>query len=366
MMNPKADSNFTKIFDLIQQHFEGKMNRARIKLIAQVVMALCKVQSVNFNKLAIGFETAGKATPDSSMRRLQRFISSYALDTDLIARVVMKLIPVEGPYQLAIDRTNWEFGKFKINILALGIVYKGCAFPILYKMLPKTGNSNTTERIALMDRFIRLFGREALGSLLADREFVGHEWVKYLKERQINYFIRIRDSFMVQFPNGDRVKASRLFQTLQIGEKAYRQQPVMVNGLKCYLTACRVKGADGKSELQLIISYDQDQCPITAYKNRWQIETMFKAMKTSGFNMEKTHLQETDRMEKLFALVMLAYTWAYKMGIYLHEKVKKIPIKKHGRRAKSFVKYGLDFLAVILLNPFNPNQINVFRFLSCT
>ncbi len=63
---------------------------------------------------------------------------------------------------------------------------------------------------------------------------------------------------------------------------------------------------------------------------------------------------------------MLAYTWAYKTGIYLHEKIKKIRIKTHGRKAKSFVKYGLEFLAQVLLNPFEHPKINVFNFLSCT
>lgn len=365
MTNPKAESNFTKIFEPIHQHLQGKMNLARIKLIAQVVVALCKVQSVNLNKLAIGFEAGGKATTESSMRRLQRFMADYALDTDLIARMIMKLIPFQGPYQLSIDRTEWDFGSFRINILALGIVYKGCAFPVLFTMLPKKGNSNTAERVELIERFIRLFGREALGSLLADREFVGHKWVKYLIDHDIKYFIRVKESFLVHFANGDKVKGSRLFSPLKVGQKAWREKPVVVCGATCYLTACKVKGRDNKPELQLIIAYDQDSCPIKEYENRWQIETMFKAMKTSGFNLEKTHLNQVGRVERLFALVMIAYTWAYKTGIQLNDAIK-IRIKSHGRRAKSFVKYGLEYITEVLLNPFNHHKMNVFQILSCT
>ncbi len=331
-----------------------------------MVLALCKVQTVTFGKLAVAFENQGQATASSSLRRIQRFVASYALDLDLMARLLMKLVPVKGPYQLAIDRTDWEFGSFKVNILALGIVHDGCAFPILFSMLPKKGNSNTGERIALLNRFIKLFGEGSVGTLLADREFVGHDWVNYLDGKKISYFIRIRENFLVHFPNGEKVMARRLFQNLKVGQKAHRQQPVIVNGASCYLTACRVKAADGKTALQLIISYHQNQCPIAAYKNRWQIETMFKAIKTSGFNLEDTHLNQGDRLAKLLAIVMLAYTWAYKTGIYLNDKVKQIKVKKHGRRAKSLVKYGLEFLAEILLNPFKPNKINVFSFLSCT
>lgn len=131
------------------------------------------------------------------MRRLQRFLASYTLDADLIARMVVKLVPFDGPYQLSMDRTEWDFGAFRINILALGIVYRGCAFPVLFTMLPKKGNSNTAERVVLIERFIQLFGREALGSLLADREFMGHKWVQYLTGNDIKYYIRVKESFLV-------------------------------------------------------------------------------------------------------------------------------------------------------------------------
>ncbi len=267
-----------------------------------MILALCKVQTVTFSKLSTAFETKGKASAESSLRRIQRFVASYVLNLDLMAKTIMKLIPIKGPYQLAIDRTNWDFGKFKINILALGIVYDGCAFPILFTLLPKKGNSNTEERKALLNRLSKLFGKNSIGSILADREFVGQDWINFLDQKEINYFIRIRENFRVHFPDGREVAAKRLFQNLKVGEIAKRSQPVKVNGVICYLTASRVKERDGKTEVQLIISYKQNEYPIKTYKNRWQIETMFKALKTSGFNLEDTHLNQKERLAKFWLL----------------------------------------------------------------
>ncbi|MFA6927360.1 MAG: hypothetical protein WCQ69_10225, partial [Bacteroidales bacterium] len=51
------------------------------------------------------------------------------------------------------------------------------------------------------------------------------------------------------------------------------------------------------------------------------------------------------RIEKLTLLVMIAFVWCYKTGIFIHEHVKKIEIKKHGRKAKSIFKCGLSFIA---------------------
>jgi len=44
------------------------------------------VQTVCFEKLACGFDSSVKA--DSSLRRIQRFISEYSLDSDLVARCI--------------------------------------------------------------------------------------------------------------------------------------------------------------------------------------------------------------------------------------------------------------------------------------
>ena len=38
---------------------------------------------------------------------------------------------------------------------------------------------------------------------------------------------------------------------------------------------------------------------IADYLQRWQIETMFQALKGRGFNMEETHLKDRDKLSKL-------------------------------------------------------------------
>jgi len=73
-----------------------------------------------------------------------------------------------------------------------------------------------------------------------------------------------------------------------------------------------------------------------------------------------------NRIEQLFGVVILAYTWAYLVGIAANLKVKTIRILNNGRRAISLVKYGMNFIADTLLNPFRPTKINVFVFLLCT
>ena len=130
------------------------MNFARIKAMSMMICALCKVQQVAYTKLASAFDNEAEA--GSSLRRIQRLIAECIINTDLIAKLILKLIPVKGPYSQSMDRTNWKFSTTNINILTLGIIYEGMAFPIVFKMMDKHGNSNTEERMELVQR-LRLF-----------------------------------------------------------------------------------------------------------------------------------------------------------------------------------------------------------------
>ena len=364
MKKTNAITKNSELTSVLNTHFQGKINLARVKLISYIIIALCKVQTVTFEKLSNAFDTSVNA--ESSLRRIQRFIADYSLDSDLIARLIFNLLPKQDKLILSIDRTNWKFGQTNINIFMLGVVYKGVAFPLLFTMLDKRGNSNSAERIELVNKFIRLFGKDVIASIVADREFVGEQWLGFLNRNRIRYYIRIRNNFKVFLPDKNKeVKASHLFTRFRTNEFVHYNKIVRVNGQLCYLSGCKLPNNNGKQEFLIIVSFNKPEKAQQDYKQRWQIEMCFKAMKSSGFDIEKTHLRDIDRIEKLVLLVMIAFVWCYKIGIYLHQ-INPITIKKHGRKAKSIFKTGLSFIANILLNSENQKNTNIIQFLSCT
>lgn len=89
-------------------------------------------------------------------------------------------------------------------------------------------------------------------------------------------------------------------------------------------------------------------------------------MKSSGFNIEDTHLRDINRIARLTAMVCIALAWAYLVGEHKDINVKAIRILKHGKRAKSLIKYGLEEIANVLLRPLYKPKFDVFKFLSCT
>lgn len=341
------------------------MNLARIKLLSRLVVAMCLVRHVGLHKLAMSF--SAKATSLSTMRTIQRFLASFQLDLSLIARLVFALLPEHGPLVLSMDRTNWQFGTFDINALVLAVCYKGVAIPILFRLLDKRGNSNTDERIAIMERFVGLFGYESIDCLVADREFVGERWLEYLNNRRIRYHLRVRNNFWATVPRtGERIRASWLFTGLKHGQSRHMDGIYIVNNQYVYLSAAMGKNSDGKPELMILVSFNKPDQAVAKYKMRWQIETCFKAMKTSGFNIEDTHLKHIDRIERMFAVMTIAFAWAYIVGVVKDALVKPIRILNNGRRAFSFFKYGLDEITYCLHNGQKYSKLDVFKILSCT
>ena len=71
-----------------------------------------------------------------------------------VSTLTLNLLPVKDNLVLVLERTNWKFGTKNINILMLGVSYKNVAFPLMFKMLDKRGNSDMTERIDLIKQYI--------------------------------------------------------------------------------------------------------------------------------------------------------------------------------------------------------------------
>lgn len=52
------------------------------------------------------------------------------------------------------------------------------------------------------------------------------------------------------------------------------------------------------------------------YHDRWSVECCFCCWKTRGLNIEDTHMTKLDRLEKLIALVSLAYMFCVHVGVW--------------------------------------------------
>ena len=99
---PRDCAKVNQIVPIMQEPLDQVMNLARIKLLAFVLHALCVVQTVSLHKIASAMPTSVER--DSNLRRLQRFLAGYALNLDLVAKVIFTLLPVKTGLAMSLDQ----------------------------------------------------------------------------------------------------------------------------------------------------------------------------------------------------------------------------------------------------------------------
>jgi hypothetical protein len=123
---------------------------------------------------------------DSTYRRLQRFFQHVDLDPDWPVAIVARLIGTEpgssGPWTLALDRTTWKIGTRDVNDLVLAVITPRFRVPLMWSLIEGPGCSATADRIALMRRYLDRFPASTVRLLLADRAFIGAEWLEFLND----------------------------------------------------------------------------------------------------------------------------------------------------------------------------------------
>ncbi len=86
-----------------------------------------------------------------------------------------------GSRHLIMDRTTWHYGQTPLNFLVLKAILGGTVILLVWTVLPHQRNSCTVARILLVTRLLQVLPAKRWAVLIADREFVGHEWCRFLR-----------------------------------------------------------------------------------------------------------------------------------------------------------------------------------------
>lgn len=333
-----------------------------LKVMLLLVHCIMRCRTVNLNKCK-SEAGAGLGRKDLKLPSVYtRFVRFFRIkDKDSfcfgMTLLLLSLLHLEGPVYLVIDRTNWEIGKAKVNVLCLGLLLpNGTFIPIIWENLPKKGNSSQAERLALLSRFEQAWpcGKGSGFTLLGDREFVGQHWFTQLAGRQMNFVVRLRrQDHLVQV-------AEALGKTIYKTEKHIRQKVAQNGFFRCRInmeghvfyffvlpnTTQRRKVVNGKpaDPFVILLSVSGDLSFVSqAYRKRWGIEVFFLHCKTNGFNLEDLNLKDRLKAQQMVGLVALAYCLAIIEGLRRLSQRPQKP-KKHGANPVSVFREGYDNL----------------------
>lgn len=320
------------------------------KFLAAFLVGLLTCQKARFAKIANAMP--GSARPESQEMRLRRYLDHPCLSRAAVARTLAALLPRRAPWVLALDRTNWERGERDVNLLSLAVVVGKTAVPLLWCDLSRPGNSDTTERILLLEEFVTLFGRDSIRLITADREFIGADWLAWLHQQRLPFLIRIRKDDLLTHADGTCQEALGFF-TRRADACRNKKQPWDLWGTPVHVGGKRLTSQPGKGKQAgkarkqdwLIVVSNRPAADLLAlYRLRWGIETLFQALKGRGFDLEGC---ATPRLERFLGLLALGYLWSLRTGMALEGRHPTRPLK-HGRLPVSWFRRGLDYLHRLL------------------
>lgn len=320
---------FTPLLAKISEYFP-EHDKTCLKNVLTLSLCMLIKETVNLNKLkgTVGAVLGRSNTQaDSNYKRLIRIFDHHSDSTlwlDLLT-FVFTFLGLRGDY-LILDGTSWRSGKRKFHFLTLCVVHQGIAIPIFWLNLQKIGHSSTEERILLIKGALRRFDL-AYAVLIADREYIGTVWFKYLLDNEIDFIIRLKsgtykeavDQAEGRSYEGLRGKVKRSKVASKILSKPFVLKDMLLNFI-----VLKNRKQDAEEPLVYLVTNLQQPARTIAdkYAMRWKIEAFFKHMKTNGFSIEDMNLGTQTRCRLLMAIVVFSYVLSIKEGLKTYRKVR--------------------------------------------
>ena len=333
------------------------LGKSRVETLCMLVVGMVGARTVNLSHIAT--EGGRSVLIASTCRRPQRFFQHVDLGPDRAVPIVARLVGPAGSRTLALDRTNWKIGTHDVNHLVLAVVTRRFRVPLFRTLLEGPGNSATATRIALMRRHLAHFPASSVRLLLADREFIGADRIKFLNDANIPFAIRLREDLRVTTEEGcdltlfarlHRAGRTRFFQArLGAREDAQAHDAPLLN------FAAKRLGA----EWLIVVSNIPAHQALAACRKRRAVECMFGDAKTRGLNIEDTRLASPRKLALLMAPVALAIAWAGRTAADLLGQGSPMR-KSHGHFAQSWFRTGFDRLRN-LLSAGHGDALNAWR-----
>lgn len=339
--------NLKDFFSLRKQYLET---------LVLMIKALLHCQTTSIRKMSLFVKTNTQF--DSVYKKLLRFLAKIELCQISVAKYIIHILrlSLDEKQIIAIDRTYWMLGKTNLNFLYLSIIVKGYAVPLFFVICGpnKKGHSSFDERRKLFEFFDAVFSYKNIDYVLADREFMGGTWMRYLQAKGIKFVQRCKEKKLyISNARGEMILASHLYNHLKPGQQIDLGQRRVSKSNSFVANITIVKALDG--EIVLLAYSDGIEDPCKAYRTRWKIELCFRSLKSYGFNIEDLSITDPDRVTNLLLVVNIAFALAFCVGDAI-SNFKPIKIKKHGRRAVCLVTLALQHITFIL----NQTLIRIF------
>lgn len=270
---------------------------------------------------------------ESRRKKVQRYLSFPFLKIEnLCFPIVQNWLSLnfteKQPLYLVIDRTSWS----RINLMMISVIYDKRAIPIYFELLPKIGSSNEPEQKKLFSQVLPLF-RKYRTIVLGDREFCSLKLANWLRQQKVQFCLRLKKDELVEVEQGIWCELDELGLKPGIclflsGIKVTKTHKALGFNLAGKWQR-KLHGCTANEGWFILTTLPDAPTAIKAYKQRFDLEEMFRDFKSGGYNLESTNTGG----ERLISLILII-TFAYSMTTFKGQRIKQLGVQKYVGRVK--------------------------------
>jgi hypothetical protein len=314
----------------------------RMRNLSLLVIGLFLSASVHLSFIIREWPTAGKDL--SLVNRLRRFLDNPRLSVeDCYRPVAQELADVFAGKQirLVIDCTKLGFNH---RLMTISIAYRKRTMPLVWSVHQgRKGHVKVNEQLALFEKARRLLPPNSEIWVMGDSGFQYVPLLQWLTRHRWHFVIRQQGRIKIYRAGHGwmRIDAiplaegeTRVIGWIRLTEKH--------NAGWFWLILHWQKGED--EPWYLVSDRSGKEELLRFYRVRAWVEEMYGDMKGHGFEMEKTHLDDADRLSRLVLGICLAYTWLITLGSWVVKRGFRHFVDRKDRRDKSYFRIGWDWI----------------------
>ena len=343
-----------KAENLLINIFEGFI-KTICNNIPIVVMAIMKTISSNTSQISQAMSELNGKTLNTNNIRLRRLLHNQRFEiNEIMWRPVVNLVfslLKERKFikkgQLISINVDYTTIRDKFLLLTASIPFMNRGIPLYFSIRCYPKRKGKIDMISMEKSFLR--GLRRLLSLkyryviVADRGFGNQRFAQDAINEGFDYILRTKNNKNVDFPDSKRV----LLKNFKEGNFDYPEISLNKGAFKTRLITCFQNSGKGWYILTSL-KKDSFESIQTAYKRRWGIEMMFFDLKSGGFDLEKSKIQDYSSMKRMIFLVMIAKILVIFTSDWINEKehhiIKKYPM--HTGLISAFSNLESDFACI--------------------
>jgi hypothetical protein len=314
-----------------------KPQRINLALLCQ---ALAVSPNCHLATLALGLPLPGQR--EHLIQRLRRFLKNERVNPSECYRPVVRYLFAhwsDREVSLVMDRTDLQD---RWSILTLGAAYQKRVLPLAWEVLP-FGGTCAELQIALLRRAQPYLPPDVRVNFYGDCEFRAVPLQQACQGYGWHWQVGLKSDIYFRHGDGDWQPLRNL--NLQVGQRCYVQE--------VYLTQEYAFGpvnlmADWSPNQETprywVLDQRADAQAWRRGRKRYWIEPTFRDWKSYGFDLEKSKLDDADRLNVLLLGMAITTVWLIHIGDWLTHSGRRQELAPEDKTDYSVFRLGRDYV----------------------